>query len=91
MWTACATSAATVPYSARTADVRTETNSLFWSEEDFANSENSGFLPLGGTKVRVRLFGGVADHDIADSGCALPSGVLSFIKTVMEHYSYLLG
>ncbi len=64
---------------------------LFWSEEDFADSENSGFLALDGTRVRVRLFGSVADHDIADPACALPEGVLAFIKAVTEDYSYLLG
>ena len=64
---------------------------LFWSEEDFRDSENSGFLPLGGSKVRVRLFGNVSDHDIADPKCSLPEGALAFIKAVMNEYSYLLG
>ena len=64
---------------------------LFWSEEDFTDSENTGFLPLEGSKVRVRLFGNVADHDIADPKCTLPDGVLAFIKAVMEKYAYLLG
>ena len=64
---------------------------LFWSEEDFADSENNGFLPLDGTKVRVRLFGNVADYDIADKGCTLPEGILAFIKAVTENYSYLMG
>ena len=64
---------------------------LFWSEEDFADSENNGFLPLEGEKVRVRLFGNVADYDIADKGCTLPEGILAFIKAVTENYSYLMG
>ena len=64
---------------------------LFWSEEDFRDSENSGFLPKGGSKVRVRLFGNVSDHDIADPKCSLPEGALAFIKAVMNEYSYLLG
>ncbi|MBQ0018174.1 MAG: putative selenate reductase subunit YgfK [Clostridiales bacterium] len=64
---------------------------LFWSEEDFNDSENNGFLPLEGTKVRVRLFGEISEHDIADSACSLPTGVLSFIKAVEENYGYLIG
>ena len=64
---------------------------LFWSEEDFADSENSGFLPLGESKFRVRLFGNVGDYDLADAKCALPEGVCAFIKAVTENYSYLLG
>ena len=64
---------------------------LFWSEEDFADSENSGFLPLEGSKVRVRLFGNVADYDAADAGCGLPEGILAFIKAVKENYPYLIG
>ena len=64
---------------------------LFWSEEDFADSENSGFLPLEGDKVRVRLFGNTADHDIADPKCSLPEGILAFIKAVRDNYGYLIG
>lgn len=64
---------------------------LFWSEEDFADSENSGFLPMEGSKVRVRLFGNVADYDAADPKCGLPEGILAFINAVKENYSYLIG
>ena len=64
---------------------------LFWSEEDFADSENNGFLPLEGSNVRVRLFGNVSEHDIADPKCTLPEGILAFITAVTENYSYLLG
>ena len=91
MLTACATSAETARYSARTADVLTRISSLFWSEEDFKDSENNGFLFTGDTKVCVRLFGNAAEHDIADPACALPEGVLAFIKAVKENYGYLIG
>ena len=64
---------------------------LFWSEEDFADSENNGFLPMDGSKVRVRLFGNVADYDAADPKCGLPEGILAFINAVKENYSYLIG
>ncbi len=64
---------------------------LFWSEEDFKDSENTGFLPLGGSKVRVRLFGNVADYDASDAGCGLPEGILAFINAVMKDYDYLMA
>ena len=64
---------------------------LFWSEEDFADSENNGFLPLEGEKVRVRLFGNAADYDMADPKCTLPEGIAAFIKAVKENYAYLMA
>jgi putative selenate reductase len=64
---------------------------LFPSEEDFNDSENTGFLPLEGTKVRVRLFGNVSEYDISDPNCGLPEGILAFIKSVVDNYSYLIG
>ena len=64
---------------------------LFWSEEDFADSENNGFLPLDGRKVRVRLFGNAADYDLDDAKCGLPDGIAAFIKAVIRDYPYLLG
>ena len=84
----CGNCAVFCPYSGRPYK---DKFTLFWSEEDFADSENSGFLPLEGTRVRVRLFGGIAEHDIADPGCQLPTGVLAFIKAVEENYRYLIG
>ena len=84
----CGNCAVFCPYSGRPYK---DKFTLFWSEEDFADSTNTGFLPLGGSKVRVRLFGNVADHDIADPACALPEGVLAFIKAVRDNYAYLIG
>ena len=63
---------------------------LFWSEEDFVDSENNGFLPIGETKVRVRLFGNVADYDAADGPGELAEGIYAFIKAVRENYAYLI-
>ena len=62
---------------------------LFWSEEDFADSENNGFLLLGDGKVRVRLYGNSADYDMAEG--KLPEGIAAFIKAVKDDYSYLIG
>ena len=57
--------------------------------EDFADSENNGFLLLDGGKVRVRLFGNAGDYDLADP--KLPEGIAAFIKAVKDNYSYLIG
>ncbi|MBR7087783.1 MAG: putative selenate reductase subunit YgfK, partial [Mogibacterium sp.] len=84
----CGNCAVFCPYSGRPFK---DKFTLFWSEEDFADSENTGFLPMGEGKVRVRLFGNVADHDITDPKCALPEGILAFIKAVIDNYSYLIG
>ena len=83
----CGNCAVFCPYSGRPYK---DKFTLFWSEEDFADSENNGFLPLGDKKVRVRLFGNAADYDMADPKCALPEGIAAFIAAVMENYSYLI-
>ncbi len=41
---------------------------VYWSQEDFENSENSGYLPMGGTMCRVRLDGEVKDVDVSVPG-----------------------
>jgi len=64
---------------------------LFWSEEDFADSENNGFLVLEDRKVRVRLFGNAKDYDLDDAKCGLPDGIAAFIKAVIKDYGYLIG
>ena len=84
----CGNCAVFCPYSGRPYK---DKFTLFWSEDDFKDSENNGFLPLEGSKVCVRLFGNVSEHDIADPACTLPEGVLAFIKAVKENYSYLIG
>lgn len=63
---------------------------LFWSEEDFADSENSGFLMIDEGTARVRLFGQAADYDICRDDCGLPEGILALIRTVKADYGYLL-
>ncbi|MBQ6388256.1 MAG: putative selenate reductase subunit YgfK [Mogibacterium sp.] len=84
----CGNCAVFCPYSGRPFK---DKFTLFWSEEDFTDSENNGFLVLDGSKVRVRLFGNVSEHDTADPKCTLPAGILAFIKAVIGNYSYLIG
>ena len=63
---------------------------LFWSLEDFQNSENQGFLKLDGTKTRVRLDGQVKEYDVADESCGLYDPLRRLICAVYDNYSYLL-
>ena len=63
---------------------------LFWSREDFDNSENEGFLPLAGTMSLVRLDGRTAEYDAADAACGLPEDIRALIQAVRNDYSYLV-
>ena len=64
---------------------------LFMTKEGFDESvNNSGFLPLGGRKVLVRLNGKVFETDL-DAKNDLPADVEVFILTVLTKYNYLLG
>ena len=64
---------------------------LFMTREGFSKSpDNSGFLPLGGRKVLVRLDGREFESDL-DSENPLPADVENFILTVLTKYAYLLG
>ena len=61
------------------------------TREGFDESEkNSGFLPLGGKKVLVRLAGRVFEADL-DGRNDLPADVEVFILTVLTKYAYLIG
>lgn len=64
---------------------------LFMTREGFDESvNNSGFLPLGGRKVLVRLDGKVFEADL-DAANDLPADIEVFILTVLTKYNYLLG
>ena len=64
---------------------------LFWSREDFDNSENQGFLPLEGSKTLVRVDGAVQEYDVSSAACGLDEGLRRLICAVYENYRYLLG
>lgn len=62
---------------------------LFWSNEDFENSENEGFLPLGDGRVRIRLDG--AEQTAAVDGLErISPDAAAVIRAVLENYGYLL-
>ena len=64
---------------------------LFFDREGFEESkDNSGFLPLGGKKVLVRLEGKVFEADLSGSN-DLPADIEVVIYTVFTKYNYLLG
>ncbi|MFI3312742.1 MAG: putative selenate reductase subunit YgfK [Eubacteriales bacterium] len=63
---------------------------LFRDLESFEESvKNSGFLPLEGGKVLVRLDGTVVEHDLKGNN-TLPADMEVFILTVLSKYAYLL-
>ena len=65
---------------------------LFWSREDFENSQNEGWLPRGdGSGVcLVRLGGTVGEYDMTDPACGLYEDLRQLILAVREHYGYLV-
>lgn len=63
---------------------------LFWSREDMDNSDNTGFLSLGGTKVLLRFAGKTQKVDVADEKSGLYEPLRKFILAVLRDYSWLL-
>jgi putative selenate reductase len=65
---------------------------LYWSEEDFKNSANAGWLPRGdGSSVcMVRLGDSVREYDVTDEGCGLYEDVRQLILAVRDSYGYLV-
>jgi len=85
----CGNCAAFCPYESRPYE---EKLTLFLNEEDFMDSENSGFFvlkPGEAPVVRVRLNGEVGDFDLSKPN-GLERGIECFIMTVVRDYSYLL-
>lgn len=62
---------------------------LYWTEEDFLDSTNEGFLPLEGTQVKVRLDGKVETVDVAGE-TDLSADAIAVIRTVLKDYAYLI-
>jgi putative selenate reductase len=62
---------------------------VFHSAEDFADSENSGFLPTGPDTFRLRL----EDKSVIDwkaDGNRTPEAAALLIKAIMDYHSYVL-
>ena len=84
----CGNCATFCPYSSRP---YRDKFTLFTTEQDFADSENDGFLVLckNCPRVRVRLRGEVADFDLSGDN-ALDRGIETLILSVIEKYAYML-
>lgn len=64
---------------------------LFATEEDFKDSENEGFLPLDGGKIKFRYDKAEFECDINDATSKLPEDICKLTKAVLDDYSYMLG
>ena len=84
----CGNCAVFCPYSGRP---YRDKLTLFWSEEDMENSGNTGFLVLGGTKVRLRFAEKTQTVDVSDEGCGLHEPLRLLILAVIREYSWLIG
>ena len=63
---------------------------LFWSEEDFENSTNEGFLMTGKDSVKLRLDGNV-HMAAADELDQVSKDAAAVIRAVIRDYAYLIG
>lgn len=66
---------------------------LFWSEDDFKNSENEGFLLLDGAKqtYRVRFAGKTEEYAILAADCKLTKDLRDLIAATYTSYNYLFN
>ena len=83
----CGNCAVFCPYSGRPYK---DKFTLFWSEEDFADSENQGFLPLHDSIVKVRLGDKAKEYDVSDAACGLYEPLRALICAVMKDWSWLI-
>ena len=62
---------------------------VFWTEEDFVDSTNKGFLPLGNDTFRVRKEdGSIIDHVLGDG--QISREMNEVINTILKDYSYYM-
>ena len=83
----CGNCAVFCPYSGRP---YRDKLTLFWSQEDMDNSENTGFLVLEGTKVRLRFADKMQDVDVAKENSGLYEPLRKLILTVIRDYGWML-
>ena len=63
---------------------------LFWTQWDFDNSTNAGWLELENGNALVRLGGSVREYNAADASCGLYEDLRQLILAVRKDYTYLL-
>ena len=66
---------------------------LYWSEEDFNDSTNAGFLLVGENEFKVRLFDktSIAKFDANGNTKDIPSGIAALIWATYTKYGYLFN
>ena len=88
----CGNCATFCPYSSEPYKVKL---TLFWSEKDFQESTNSGFIVVGDgaeAVVRLRLAGKISKVKFDEAGIAdvpIDDSIAAFIWTVIKQYSFL--
>lgn len=63
---------------------------LFSTREDFENSDNQGFLPIGEKRFTVRLAGEECDVDLNQADTGIDKGVEAVLWAMLTNYAYLL-
>jgi len=63
---------------------------LYHTKEDFEDSANQGFLPLGKKRFLTRLGGEVKEIDLSAADTGIDPGVEAVIWAVLKDYAYLL-
>lgn len=61
---------------------------LFWTEHDFVDSENRGFLPVGDNKFKVRKEdGGIVEYTLGDTN--ISNEMRLVLEALVRDYSYI--
>lgn len=64
---------------------------VFWTEEDFEDSDNKGFLPVGDNNFKVRTENGnVVDYKLGDEN-VISSEMSAMINVVAKNYAYYMA
>ena len=82
----CGNCAVFCPYTGRPYRVKF---TLFWTEEDFADSSNEGFLMVGKDSVKIRLDGQEKTVSVNELE-SVSADAAAVIRTVIREYGYLL-
>ena len=82
----CGNCAVFCPYTGRPYRVKF---TLFWTEEDFADSSNEGFLMVGKDNVKIRLDGQEKTVSVNELE-SVSADAVAVIRTVIREYGYLL-
>ena len=75
--------------SALTQEILKDKITVFWTEHDFIDSTNKGFLRIGENKFKVRKEdGSIIEHTLGDGQISDEMNV--YLNTVLKNYSYYM-